>query len=125
MELKLVYKGRLPDTNDMIGASNSNRHAWNKKKADSEKELRLVFLLQAGQRRMTGKSLATVHFFEKDRRRDEDNVIGGGCKLIFDALKDTGIIKNDGQKYIHLKPEVFVDKDDPRIEVTLTDMPQE
>lgn len=122
MTLQLVYQGRLPGTNEMIGAANRNRHKWNQVKASHEKELRLAFLLQAGRRRMDGKSLAVVKFYEKDHRRDEDNVIGGGCKLIFDALKEAGIIPDDSQKYIHLNAEVFVDKANPRIEVTLADM---
>lgn len=122
MTITMVYHGRLPGTNEMIGAANRNRHAWNQVKAGHESELGRVFSAQAGAKHMVGRSLATVHFYEKDRRRDEDNVIGGGCKLIFDALKEAGIIPDDSQKYIHLRAEVFVDKLDPRIEVTLADM---
>lgn len=43
---------------------------------------------------------ATFHFsfYESDRRRDPPNFIGGGLKLIPDALQESGLLPNDGWK---------------------------
>jgi len=42
----------------------------------------------------------TYLFLEKDCRRDPSNIIGGGIKIIEDALQETGALANDGQKNI-------------------------
>lgn len=117
-EIKLTWKGRLPGLNDMIGAMNRNRYKGNELKQETQKDLRWAFLLQANGARMAGKSIVTVHFYEPNMRRDEDNVMAG-CKYILDTLKDAEIIPDDGPKYVHLLPEVFVDRVNPRIEITL------
>lgn len=51
-------------------------------------------------------------------RRDEDNVMSA-AKFILDALQDMDIILNDSRKYVHLTQEVFTDRDNPRIEITI------
>lgn len=51
-------------------------------------------------------------------RRDEDNVMNA-AKFILDALQDIGLIQNDSRKYVHLTQEVFTDRKNPRIEITI------
>ena len=51
-------------------------------------------------------------------RRDEDNVMSA-AKFILDALQDMELILNDSQKYVHLTQEVFTDRKNPRIEITI------
>ena len=49
-----------------------------------------------------------------------DNISGFGRKVIFDALQNMGILKNDGWKQIKSITEYWeVDKKNPRIEVIL------
>lgn len=121
MEIKLVWKGRLPGLNDMIAAMNRNRFKGNELKQETQRDLRWEFLLQANGRKTAGKSLVTVHFFEPNARRDEDNVIAG-CKYILDTLKGAEIIPDDSPKYVHLLPEVFIDRKDPRIEIEIKEL---
>ena len=59
-------------------------------------------------------------WYEKDRRRDLDNVSSYGRKVIQDALVETGILQNDGWKQITgFADDFYVDKKYPRIEVEL------
>ncbi len=63
-----------------------------------------------------------IHFkwVEKDRRRDYDN-IRAGSKLILDALVKLERIVNDSQAWLMPPTDTFeVDKDNPRIEVTIS-----
>ena len=57
---------------------------------------------------------------EPNRRRDLDNISSFGRKVIQDALVDTGVLKDDGWKYVVGFSDKFdVDKKNPRIEVLI------
>ena len=59
-------------------------------------------------------------WFEKDRRRDLDNISSYGRKIIQDSLVRLGILKDDGWKQITgFRDEFYVDKVEPRIEVII------
>lgn len=60
-------------------------------------------------------------FFEPNKKRDHDNVASFCMKVTQDALVEVGVIENDGWKNIvGFECEFDVDKDNPRIEVTIT-----
>ena len=62
-------------------------------------------------------------WYEKDRRRDLDNVSSFGRKVIQDAVVQTHDLKNDGWKEITgFSDEFFVDADNPRIEVEIEEV---
>lgn len=52
------------------------------------------------------------------RRRDADNLLGL-CKPIFDSLQDSGVIDNDSG-LTHLPVQCEIDRDNPRVEITIT-----
>ncbi len=57
-------------------------------------------------------------FYERDRRRDKDNVAGFAHKAIQDALVQCKTIQDDGWDYVTGHLDLFkVDKQHPRIEV--------
>jgi Holliday junction resolvase RusA-like endonuclease len=63
-----------------------------------------------------------IKWVEKDRRRDRDN-IRAGSKVILDALVKQARIVNDSQKWLtELTDSYEVDKANPRIEVTISDV---
>jgi Holliday junction resolvase RusA-like endonuclease len=69
---------------------------------------------------VAGKVTVTISCYEPSRKRDDDNVTSGAGKVILDALKNCGIIKGDGQKYVRcIKNPVEVDRMNPRIEVVM------
>ena len=59
-------------------------------------------------------------WYEKDRRRDLDNISSYGRKVIQDTLVESKILPNDGWGQIKgFTDDFFVDKKYPRIEVEL------
>ena len=70
--------------------------------------------------RFTEKVNIRIEYYEKDMRRDEDNVMSA-AKFILVALQDIGLIQNDNRKYVHLTQEVFTDRDNPRIEIEVNE----
>lgn len=107
MSIALTYYGRLPGLNEMIGINRSNKFMGAKMKKGGQQELANIFYLQANGEKITGHSTVYIRFYERDNRRDDDNVIGGGCKLLLDALTQAKIVPDDSPKYVHLKAERF------------------
>lgn len=59
-------------------------------------------------------------------KRDEDNVLFGACKIILDALQQINILPNDNRRWVRLDLlPVRVDRQKPRIEVTLKESIEE
>ena len=64
-------------------------------------------------------------WFEKDRRRDKDNVCAYGRKAIQDALVKAGYLDGDGWRHIAGFDDAFeVDAENPRIEVEIEEARQ-
>ena len=119
MTLSFTIRGRLPSMNDAIAAGRANRY-WAAKlkrdcEVDIEKQLRPFRLKPFTEP-------VRVHFdwYEPNQRRDVDNISAYGKKVILDALVSCGVLKKDSQRYVKgTSDEVHVDKDNPRIEVTI------
>lgn len=67
------------------------------------------------------KVLVYVKYFEKDKKRREEDVTGD-VKFILDALHEMGIIHSVDEKFIHLLQEVYVDREKLRIEVEIKEV---
>ena len=62
-------------------------------------------------------------WYEKDRRRDPDNISSFGRKVFLDALVTCGVIKNDGwRNIVGFSDEFYVDPGNPRIEVEIQEV---
>ena len=123
MQHILIIHGRLDNLNDYITACRSNPHQGAKLKAKNEQKVLAEIYEQLGSLRITRPVRMIYRWYEKDRRRDLDNVSSFGRKVIQDALVDTGVIKNDGWKEIAgFSDEFYVDKKNPRIEVEIEEV---
>ena len=70
-----------------------------------------------------GRVRIHYRFFESSKKRDPSNVAAMSVKVIEDALQKCGVISNDGWANIAgYSQDFFVDKDNPRIEVTITEV---
>lgn len=116
--MKLIIPGRLPCMNDLIAANRMNKYAGAGVKKKTQRQISLILQPQVKERKFTEKVNIRIEYYEKDMRRDEDNVMSA-AKFILDALQDMDIIQNDSRKYVHLTQEVFTDRDNPRIEITI------
>jgi Holliday junction resolvase RusA-like endonuclease len=62
-------------------------------------------------------------WYERNKRRDLDNISSFGRKVIQDSLVCAHVLKNDGWKEIDgFSDAFFVDADHPRIEVVIREI---
>lgn len=119
MNYKFTIRGTLPGLNELIEAERRNRFIGAKLKKQYE-----AVVMRAA------RSLGNVEFeepvymiyrwYEKDRRRDKDNICAFGRKVIQDALVKARFLKNDGWKnIIGFEDHFYVDSKNPRVEVEI------
>lgn len=119
MTVQFTIEGRLPGINEYVLAERGNKYNGAKLKKTAQREVE--YYIQAARLPRVRTPIRLVYtFFEKDRRRDKDNISGFAHKVIQDALVQQHIIDDDGWREIAGWTDAFaVDKDRPRIEVTL------
>lgn len=63
----------------------------------------------------------TVDCYERDERRDADNVHGMACKFVLDGLRKAGVVGDDSRRWVPQPPggRVEVDAARPRVVVTV------
>lgn len=115
--MKFTIKGRLPSLNDIVNSSRGNYHKANNQKKQAQRDI----MLQLPRCKVTRYPVEiTVTFFEPSSRRDCDNVISGGCKVLLDSMVDKGILIDDSRKYVsQIHSLVYTDRKNPRIEVII------
>lgn len=117
---KFTIDGRLDGLNEYTKANRSNRYAGAQMKSKNEARV-LEGIDAAGLTglRIAGPVLVSFCWCEKDRRRDADNV-AFAKKFILDALVKRQIIEGDDPKHVvGFSDTVQVDKDNPRVVVTI------
>ena len=113
---------RLPGINEYTASQRSNKYSGALMKKYAQKQVE-VFIRAAKLPRMRTPIRIVYTFFEPNRRRDKDNISGFAHKVIQDALVGCGIIEDDGWEQIAGWTDSFaLDKDRPRIEVTLIEV---
>lgn len=123
MEYKMIIPGRLDNLNDYISAERVHRMNGAKLKAKNQERVFQEACIQLGDVHIRNPVKMAYRWYEKDRRRDMDNISSFGRKVIQDAIVKAGILPDDGWKYIKgFTDEFFVDKKYPRIEVTITEL---
>ncbi len=122
MEYLLTIPGRLSGLNEYIAAERSNKYKGAKMKADNEK-----IILYAIRQCMRGVRINRPVFMEytwveKNKRRDKDNITFGR-KFVQDALKNAGVLKDDGwNEVVGFSDRFEVDKEDPHIDVLIKEI---
>lgn len=123
MEYLLIIPGRLPGLNDYIAAERANRHKGAKMKADNGNIVAVAIRQCMRGVRIGNPVFMEYLWVEPSRRRDKDNISSFGRKVIQDALVSTGVLKDDGWKYVVGFSDRFeVDKTNPRIEVKIKEI---
>ena len=87
---------------------------------------KIVFSQLIKEHEFDGMFIVSSRLFYKNGSCDLKNVDGVIDKFAVDALQKAGVIRNDNVKYYVCSiPEVAgIDKDNPRIEFTVTDEPE-
>lgn len=126
MEYKFVIPGRLEGLNNYTAANRTNPHKGGKVKRDNEDHVIWCIRQQLRDVHIEKPVLIYYRFYEKDRRRDGDNILSCAAKFVQDSLTKTHVLAEDNRKCIpHFYHDVFVDKQNPRIEVTITELTSE
>jgi len=110
----------MPDLNDLLSASKRHPMAGNKMKRDYA-TVANASIRQARRRTPLRTPVYIVYrFYEADKRRDKSNVASFAIKVIEDSLQEVGLLPNDGWAEVENWTCRFgIDKDNPRIEVTV------
>lgn len=123
--VKLVIPFSLPSLNELIAAERQHRQKAAKLKREQQRAVELVLKSQL---RRPLREPVVMHYtwFEKNRKRDHDNVSSFGRKIIQDALVSIHALKNDGWDNIEgFTDHFFVDKKRPRVEIEIEEYEKE
>ena len=117
----IIIPGELPDLNEIIEASKNHWGSYSSlKKANTQL---VAFCAKQATKRRYKKIDLDIIWYCKDRRKDKDNIMAGGLKMILDGLVVAGVIKNDGWSEIgSINNHFEVDKDNPRVEIKITEV---
>lgn len=109
--------------NEYIGALDRSRHAGAALKKTAQRTVELCATTQLRGFRPVGPVWMKYTWYERNKRRDKDNVSSFGRKVIQDGLVKAGVLKNDGWAQIEGFSDVFrVDAKRPRVEVEISEV---
>lgn len=121
MQYKIVIQGRLPSLNEYTNAERRNRFAGANMKKNAQNGI-IVQTIHNIPKNVKTPIWLDFYWIEPNKKRDKDN-IAFAKKFILDALVEMGVIKDDGWDYVTgFQDHYGVDKDNPRIEVVITEM---
>lgn len=122
VEYKLIIYGRLCSLNEYIKAERTNRYKGAKIKRDNERIITASIKQQLRGIKIENPVRMDYLWVVPDKRTDRDNIVFAR-KFIQDALVDTGVLKDDGWKYVVGFSDRFeLDKENPRIEVLIKEI---
>jgi Holliday junction resolvase RusA-like endonuclease len=104
MKEMFLINQKMPSLNDYVRANRANVHIGNKFKQDTEQAIGWAIKQAKIAGNLTPKTEPIdiiVDYYEKDRKRDVDNILAGGNKFILDALVKYEILPNDSRKYVN------------------------
>ena len=120
MKYLLIIHGRLDNLNDYIKALDTSRYKGSALKNENESKVLQEIYSQFGRLRIIKPVKMHYVWYEKDKRRDLDNVSSFGRKVIQDALVKSRVLQNDGWNEIKgFSDEFYVDSKNPRIEILI------
>lgn len=121
--MKLIIPCQLHGMNDYIGELNKSRHAGAALKKTDQRTVELCAKTQLRKFRPTGPVWMKYIWYERNKKRDKDNISSFGRKVIQDGLVKAGVLENDGWKHIEGFSDRFrVDEKRPRIEVEIIEV---
>lgn len=127
------FKGRLPGLNNYLQAERQSYRAHGKlhTRGNDMKHDCQQLIIRAIQKHLRGmriQHMVDIHydFYEPNTRRDKDNISAVAHKFIQDAMVQCKLLENDGWKQIgNISDSYYIDRENPRIEVTLIESSDE
>lgn len=115
---KIIIEGEFPALNEIIALSKSHFGAYSKAKKQHTED---VISNCWGEPSFEKVDALYFTWFCKNKRKDPDN-IAAGIKFVLDGLVEAGVLPGDGWRYLgdcQIIHDWAVDKDRPRVEVTI------
>lgn len=123
MEYLLVIPTRLNNLNDYITADRTNRYKGAAMKARNEALVKVAIKQQMRSIRIERPVYMEYTWYERNKRRDLDNISSFGRKVIQDALVQTRVLVNDGwNEIVGFSDQFYVDAANPRIKVLIREV---
>lgn len=124
---KFIIKGAFfgekcfPGLNDLLHEAEKHPNAYNQMKRQYESIAVNAIRRHLRGWKATGLVIPHYEFGEpnKGNKRDYDNIVAAGRKIINDALTKTGTIKDDSPMYLGYGTNKFVYTDSPYIAVEI------
>lgn len=117
-EYRLTIPGQLPGLNEYIDENRKHAQKGAKLKRSAQEIVHWNILAQLHRLRIEKPVFLLFTFYEKDKRRDHDNVGSFARKIIQDALVEAGVLQDDGWNHVTGYLDRFeVDAQHPRIVV--------
>lgn len=125
---KLIIDGTLPNLNDYLRAERITirKHGKFTTKGNELKQENQEYVVWHIRQQLKGLHIdypivLKYSFYEKNKKRDLDNISAFAHKVIQDALVKAHIIDDDGWKNIKgYEDKFYIDNAKPRIEVEIT-----
>jgi len=122
MTYTLIIQGRLDGLNEYTAACRSNAYLAAKTKRWNEDIIHAAITACLRGIHITRPVYMRYRWYEVNMRRDKDN-IAFGKKFIQDALVQRGVLAGDGWKHIvGFSDDFAVDKQRPRVEVSIEEV---
>ena len=120
MKLQLIIRGKMPSLNEYISKINGNRYIGNSFKRKLQDDICRQILMQTIGFDKPFKKQVDFHitYFEKNKKRDKDN-IASSKKFLLDSLVESGILQNDGWKWVGDFQEDFEIADDYAVRIIM------
>lgn len=113
----------MPDLNNYLHECGRHPQAGARMKRDYMMIACNAIRKQLPGARISGKVHIHYRYYEPSRKRDPSNINAFAVKVIEDALQACGVLSNDGWANIAgYSQDFFVDKDRPRIEITIKEV---
>lgn len=109
----------LPSLNDLLGQAERHPQAYNRLKRQMEQVVIASIRRDLCGYKPSKRISLDIVWGEKNKgvKRDFDNIVSAGRKIINDALVKSGTIKDDNPNYLLYGRNKFVYTDSPYIEV--------
>lgn len=120
---EFIIDGRFPSMNEFIAKMNKNRYAGNSMKQKYQQIAQDSIVEQLRAIMINRKVIIEYRFYEKNKKRDLDNISSFAHKVIQDALVRVGTLSDDGwNNIVGYKDFFYIDKENPRIEVIIYEL---
>lgn len=123
MTYKVVVNGKFPSLNEFIKACRTHKMSANNMKHKSQNEIAVYLVEQLRKVRIDKPVFIKYTYYEKNKKRDLDNISSYFHKVFQDSLVNCKIIHNDSWQYIvGFSDDFAVDNKNPRIEVEIIEV---